>query len=267
MLATSSNFVPTCFFFYRYPPMSIADFAGMPPDVLNRSILYNQWFTELPYVAGLREYWFASPTCLLETGRCVPREKSRVVLNPVRAEFFDVRRRAEAGASVGRHSRPTPIKFSGDFFELYEGIAVPDLQVRVLGCEPSLAEATERQSTRLRHTYWMLHFNSMPAARFLSFLSVYVYKTHESFREACGVCILEALAAGLPVVAENKGGIRDIVVPGKTGMLCDTLEEYQRAAKSLLTSPEQWRQYSEHARQWALANVSPAAYRQNCERA
>ncbi len=260
-----AEFRPDVLFFYWYPPMSVADFAGLPPEILNRSILYNQWYTELPYVAGLREFWFASPTCLAETGRCIPREKTRALLNPVRAEFFDVQRRADAGTSVGRHSRPTQIKFSDDFFELHEGIAVSDLQVRVLGCERELAEATQRLGKRLRHTYWMLYFNSMPATKFLSFLSVYVYKTRETFREACGVCILEALAAGLPVVAENKGGIRDLILPGETGMLCDTLEDYHRAAQTLLTNPEQWRRYSERARQWARANVSPAAYREKCE--
>ena len=143
---------------------------------------------------------------------------------------------------------------------------MPDLQVRVLGCEPGLAASIQDQSARLRHTYWLLPFNSMPATTFLSFLSVYVYKTRESFLETCPLAILEALAAGLPVVAENRGGIRNLVVPGETGMLCDTLHEFHRAAQELLTSPEQLRQYSENARQWARANVSPAAYRQNCER-
>ena len=72
----------------------------------------------------------------------------------------------------------------------------------------------------------------MPATTFLSFLSVYVYKTRESFLETCPLAILEALAAGLPVVAENRGGIRNLVVPGETGMLCDTLHEFHRGART-----------------------------------
>ena len=138
--------------------------------------------------------------------------------------------------------------------------------IGIRGCEPALAEALQRRKRPLRHSYSMLPFNSMPAAQFLSLLSVYVYKTRDSFRETCPVSVLEALAAGLPVVAENRGGIRDIVVPGETGMLCDTLQDYHRAAESLLTDPELLRQYSRRARQWARANVSPLVYRENCER-
>jgi hypothetical protein len=49
-------------------------------------------------------------------------------------------------------------------------------------------------------------------------------------------------------------------------MLCDALGDYHRAVQTLLTDPEQWQQYSERSRQWARANVSPAVYRDKCER-
>jgi glycosyltransferase involved in cell wall biosynthesis len=260
-----SDHRPDVIFWHWYPPMSAEDMAGLPAVVLRRSILYNHWYTELPYVEGMREFWFVTPTSLAETGRRIPPEKTRIVLNPVRVEFFDVRQRPDAEPSVGRHSRPTPNKFSEDFFALYEGIAVQDLQVRVLGCEPELVAATQQHSSRLRHTYWLLPSNSMPVPRFLSFLRLYLYKTHDSIREACCLSVLEALAAGIPVVAENKGGIRDLVVPHRTGVLCDTLEEYHQAAQMLLTDQDQWRQFSQRARQWALDHASPAAYRRNCE--
>ena len=66
---------PDVIFWHWYPPMSLDDLAGLPADVLRRSILYNQWFAELPDVPELGEYWFASPMSLAETGRHVPREK------------------------------------------------------------------------------------------------------------------------------------------------------------------------------------------------
>jgi glycosyltransferase involved in cell wall biosynthesis len=256
---------PDVILWHWYPPMSAEDMLGLPADVLQRSILYNHWYTELPFVPEIREYWFMTKTSLAETGCRIPPEMTRQVLNPVRAEFFDVRLHPEAALSVGRHSRPVGIKFSADFFQLYEGIDVPNLQVRVLGSEPALVTALQNCSHRLRHTYWLLPSNSMPVARFLPYLRVYIYKTHDSFHETCPVSILEALASGIPVAAENKGGIRDRVVPGETGTLCDTLEEYHRAAHLLLTSNEQWQPSSWRARQWALDNVSPDAYRRNCE--
>jgi glycosyltransferase involved in cell wall biosynthesis len=256
---------PDVIFWHWYPPMSIEDMAHLPADVLSRSVLYNHWFTELPYLEQLREYWFCGLTSLAETGRRVPAEKVRILLNPVRMEVFSVRQQPEAARSVGRHSRPVGIKFSKDFFALYEGIAVPDLQVRILGCDPALVASAEHHVSKLRHTYWLLPSNSMATQRFLSFVRVYVYKTNDSFRETCPVSILEALAAGIPVVAENKGGIRDLIVPGQTGMLCDRLEDYHQAARMLLTDQDRWEEFSRKGREWAWENVSPAAYRRKCE--
>ena len=40
-----------------------------------------------------------------------------------------------------------------------------------------------------------------------------------AFREAYGLALLEAQAAGLPVIACREGGVADIVADGETGML------------------------------------------------
>ena len=37
---------------------------------------------------------------------------------------------------------------------------------------------------------------------------------------------LEAMAAGVPVVAENRGGWREMIRHGKTGYLCDTDDQF-----------------------------------------
>ena len=79
-----ADFRPDVLFFHWYPPMSAVDFAGLPRETLNRGILFNHWFSEIPYVAELREYWFPSPTSLAQAGGGIPREKTRVLLNPVR---------------------------------------------------------------------------------------------------------------------------------------------------------------------------------------
>jgi glycosyltransferase involved in cell wall biosynthesis len=42
-----------------------------------------------------------------------------------------------------------------------------------------------------------------------------------SLEDNCPMVVLEAMAARLPVVAANVGGVPDLVNPGKTGLLCD----------------------------------------------
>src|SRR5581483_7570476 len=44
----------------------------------------------------------------------------------------------------------------------------------------------------------------------------------DTYQETFGISVLEAMAAGLPVVAPNWDGYRDIVVHGETGFLVDT---------------------------------------------
>lgn len=49
--------------------------------------------------------------------------------------------------------------------------------------------------------------------------------TNEHF----GIVPLEAMALGKPVIADNTGGPRESIIPGETGYLCDTWEEYGSA--------------------------------------
>jgi glycosyltransferase involved in cell wall biosynthesis len=101
----------------------------------------------------------------------------------------------------------------------------------------------------------------MDVARFLSFLDVYVYKTHANFRETSPLCILEALAAGIPVVGEARGGIVDLVVDGETGHLCHTLDQYKDAVEALYRDPALRLRYSDAGRAWARAHASLACFR------
>ena len=50
-----------------------------------------------------------------------------------------------------------------------------------------------------------------------------------SDKEEFGLAIVEALAAGLPVVAPHRGGPRTYVVDGDTGVLCDTSDPHALA--------------------------------------
>jgi glycosyltransferase involved in cell wall biosynthesis len=56
--------------------------------------------------------------------------------------------------------------------------------------------------------------------------------------EAYGMALLEAQAAGLPVVSRATRGVPDVVVDGRTGLLSKDESAFADALRELLTSPE-----------------------------
>jgi glycosyltransferase involved in cell wall biosynthesis len=103
----------------------------------------------------------------------------------------------------------------------------------------------------------------MDVCRFLECLGIYVYKTHDTFAETCPLVILEAMAAGIPIVAEHKGGIVDLVRHGETGYLCRTREDFKRHVEALYHDTVLHQRTTQQARQWARDHVSLPAFRRN----
>lgn len=66
--------------------------------------------------------------------------------------------------------------------------------------------------------------------------------------EPFGLTLLEAGATGLPIVATNDGGPRDIIANCKNGLLVDPLDKsaIEHALLRTLTEPEQWAEWSDN---------------------
>ncbi len=64
--------------------------------------------------------------------------------------------------------------------------------------------------------------------------------------EPFGLTLLEAAATGLPIVATNDGGPRDIIANCENGLLVDPLDDeaIEKALLRVLTEPKQWQSWS-----------------------
>lgn len=82
-----------------------------------------------------------------------------------------------------------------------------------------------------------------------------------SKEDNCPVVILEAMAAGIPVVASDVGGIPDLVEDGKTGLLAPSNEiaAQAQAVESLLGCRDRRAAMALESRRLALARFAPEA--------
>jgi len=83
-----------------------------------------------------------------------------------------------------------------------------------------------------------------------------------------GIVAVEALAAGTPVIAYNKGGALDYVIPGKTGLFFDkqTTKSVAAALETALNKSFNYDSIADHAKQFSVTafNKNMKTFIQDC---
>jgi len=103
----------------------------------------------------------------------------------------------------------------------------------------------------------MLHGNVDDVPAHLHRADIYV---HAATYEPFGLVLLEAMAAGLPVVCLDGGGNRDLIVQGENGFMVGqpSPEQFAERIKQLATQPELYRQMAANAQQFAAGyDIAP----------
>jgi glycosyltransferase involved in cell wall biosynthesis len=142
---------------------------------------------------------------LIETTRFVPAQRASATGND---SFV-----------VGRLSRDVIYKHCRDDVPLYRKLAADGVKVRIMGgtcLEPHMG-GTEKIE--------LLPACSEDAAVFLQGLDCFYYRGADTWYETFGRVIFEAMACGLPVVCENRGGYCPHIEHGVNGFLCDSQDE------------------------------------------
>ncbi len=82
-----------------------------------------------------------------------------------------------------------------------------------------------------------------------------------SLEDNCPMVVLEAMAAGVPVLAAKVGGLPDLIEEGTTGLFCDPLDAatIASAVKRVLAEPAFGRQLAFQAKERAHARFHPLA--------
>ena len=193
---------------------------------------------------------------ILET-EGIPASKIQVIANGVEAQAFSERKPRETVREIitvanlrPEKNHETLIAAAGELAQKY-----PDLRVRIVGDGERRGHLERFVHARgLSHIVEFLgHREDVPAL--LRQADAYVLPTRS---EAFPNGAIEAMAAGLPVVASAVGGLLDLIVTGRTGILVDPGDAAALAAalESLMTNPAAAHALGAEARREVLSRYS-----------
>jgi len=143
-----------------------------------------------------------------------------------RFTFLDRRSRPDDQFKVGRLSRDTRDKYHADDPAFFDRLASHGMQVDVLGGTCLTGELR-------RSDHIIRPGGSIDAVEFLHELDCFFYRLPEDRAEPFGRVVVEAMATGLPVVAQKEGGYATYMTHGRDCFLFEDADEALAYLKTL----------------------------------
>jgi glycosyltransferase involved in cell wall biosynthesis len=137
---------------------------------------------------------------------------------------FDSRR-----FTVGRLSRDVLGKHHPEDVKLYDELSAAGITVRLMGAGTLYGAMSQKPPAGVE----LIPEGAEPAKDFLLSLQCFLYRTHPAWTEPHGRVVTEAMATGIPVVCENRGGYTEFIEHGVNGYLFTNASEAIRIVRHL----------------------------------
>jgi glycosyltransferase involved in cell wall biosynthesis len=188
-------------------------------------------------------------------------KRTWVVPNAVDASFFEVIPNPAPVPTLLCVGVISPRKNQNLFIRALDEVAAQaPIQVRFLGVgvenSPYMLEFRQLLSTRP----WCQYVGFAGREALKQELSAATMLVLPSLEDNCPMTVLEAMAAGVPVVAANVGGVPDLVAPNRTGLFCDPMDSssIRHGVETLLNDAELRKRLATQAKSEARERFHPA---------
>jgi sugar transferase (PEP-CTERM/EpsH1 system associated) len=178
----------------------------------------------------------------------VPAGRRATVLNGVDCERFDEARRARAEHagdtrtadcfSIGTVARLAPEKGLGVLLEAFRSLRArrPNVRLSIVGDGPERARLEEKAASLGLGDAVLFPGRQDAVAKWLATFDLFVLP---SLTEGIPLALLEAMAAGVPVVATRVGGVPEVVTDPRYGVLvaAGSPDALETAVEELIDNP------------------------------
>lgn len=171
-----------------------------------------------------------------ENVRTIPRY---ILTSPIDPMTVTPRVRREAKV-FGCHSKGGGSKWNSDWPRLVEEVGKrSESEFKFMGMKKDLAKETG--------SGYCYKENQMSVGGFLNQLDVFCFMPSYKREEPWARVIAEAMMAGLPIIALNRGGTPDQVLQNHNGILCKNFNDYHKAIVYMEQHPVAVKKMSENS--------------------
>jgi hypothetical protein len=156
---------------------------------------------------------------------------SSITGNYIDPNSFPFVERTNATFTIGRLSRPDPLKYPENFPVFYESLRLPDTRFRVMAWDDKLKH--KYRWHRFDDRWDLLKTEQESQVNFLHSLDLFVYPLGHGFKESWGRSTVEAMLTGCIPLAPAGHHFENLMVHGESGFICRDFLEYKHHAHDL----------------------------------
>jgi glycosyltransferase involved in cell wall biosynthesis len=191
------------------------------------------------WTIGWDNYLFLNSSLQKAFHEKVIQANSRAMAPPADlSKYFDIQPDYNSNLRIVRHSSQGDSKYPKDFNEKLDRILteIPDAHIYLMPA-PSFLRKDLKDNHGIEDRVHCHQRNKPEVKEFLAQGNVFWYNLPEGYHDMGPKVVMESMASGLCVVADNHSGAKDRVTP-ETGWLCNNFEEHLQALKLLGAHPE-----------------------------